>query len=438
MDDLNPTILDAAHKLGDAPLDEASLVEHIHPLFSRVLARNQQRDEIYLANHSLGRPPDLVATEIARALDAWYTDLDEAWELWIDARDRYRRRVARLLSWPQWDAVVPKTSAGQGLRAVLNAMPASAPGRALNIVSTRAEFDSIDFILKAYAHKGLARVRWVEPDRHDLIETDDLLDAIDETTDLVVVSMVCFVTAQIIDDIERVIEHARRCGALVVLDAYHAFGVLPIDFGRLDPDFVIAGNYKYTRGGPGACFLAVNPAHLSPAGGVPDPGSLMPIDTGWFAKQDPFAYRRTDRPQYAPGGDAWLESTPPVFTYFQALPGLELTLALGVGRLRDYSLSQQALLIEHLKANGVTPSQPEQHGAYVLVEVDDGHDVARQLKALGVNADARPCPRTHAWVVRLCPDLLNTERELIEAARRIGHVIGDGEGEFVGEDQSLS
>ncbi len=423
MDDPHPDILQAADKLGDGPLGEAGLVEHIHPLFSRVLARSGRADEIYLANHSLGRPLDLVAAEVARALDAWYADLDGAWEYWLQARDRYRRLVARMLGWPRWDAVVPKTSAGQALRAVLNAAPDPQPGDTLNIVSTRCEFDSIDFILKAYAHKGRARIRWVQPAEDDLIDTNDLLGAIDETTDLVVLSLVCFVTGQVIDGVERVIERARDHGAMVVLDAYHAFGALPIDFGSLNPDFIIGGSYKYTRGGPGACFLAVNPAHLSPTGGVPDPGSLMPLDTGWFAKQDPFAYRRTDRPEYAAAGDAWLEATPPVLTWFQALPGLELTLALGVDRLRDYSLAQQARLIEHLSANGIATREPPRHGAFVLVGVEDGHAITRQLKALGVNADARPCPRSGGWVVRLCPDILNTGQELREAAGRIGRVL---------------
>jgi kynureninase len=45
--------------------------------FSRVL----ERDEIYLANHSLGRPPDRMAEDVRAALDAWYRDMDGAWQL---------------------------------------------------------------------------------------------------------------------------------------------------------------------------------------------------------------------------------------------------------------------------------------------------------------------------------------------------------------------
>src|SRR2546430_12883348 len=52
---------------------------------------------------------------------------------------------------------------------------------------------------------------------------------------------------------------------------------------------------------------------------------LRTLDTGWFAKQDVFAYLRPEPPQFAPGGDGWLESTPPVLAPFQALAGLEIT-----------------------------------------------------------------------------------------------------------------
>ena len=54
----------AVHSLGSGPLTEEGLRAHIFPLFSRVLTR----DEIYLANHSLGRPLDCMADDVREAL----------------------------------------------------------------------------------------------------------------------------------------------------------------------------------------------------------------------------------------------------------------------------------------------------------------------------------------------------------------------------------
>ena len=134
-------ITDAVGRMGPGALSEEALVQHIHPLFSRVLARNEKSSEIYLANHSLGRPMDMVSDLVQGALDGWYEQLDGVWNAWLDARDRYRAAIAAMLCWPDERAVVPKTSAAQGLRAVLNAVPVQMP----SIVSTECEFDSIDF-----------------------------------------------------------------------------------------------------------------------------------------------------------------------------------------------------------------------------------------------------------------------------------------------------
>ncbi len=109
----------------------------------------------------------------------------------------------------------------------------------------------------------------------------------------------------------------------MLLDVYHSLGALPVDVAALDVDFAVGGSYKYLRGGPGACFLYVHPRHLD--------GSLRTLDIGWFAKREPFAYRRPDPPQFAEGGDAFLESTPPILTWYQARAGQQLALALGRG-----------------------------------------------------------------------------------------------------------
>ena len=60
-------------------------------------------------------------------------------------------------------------------------------------------------------------------------------------------------------------------------------------------EFDEAGNFIQGWGGPGAGYLYLHPRHLD--------GSLKPLDIGWFAKKDKFAYRRPDPPDFAPGAD---------------------------------------------------------------------------------------------------------------------------------------
>jgi kynureninase len=193
-------------------------------------------------------------------------------------------------------------------------------------------------------------------------------------------------------------------------------GVFPVDVMALDADFAIGAAYKYLRGGPGAGYLYLHPRHLD--------GSLSTLDVGWFAKRDHFAYERPDPPQFGVGGDAFLESTPPVMTCYQARAGQVFTQAIGVQRLRDYSLAQQRRLVSALAERGVIATGGSaDHGAFVVVTCggDDAPRAARRgveaLAARGVIADARG-PR-----IRLCPDVLTTTDELDLAARAVAESI---------------
>jgi kynureninase len=369
------------------------LGREVWPRFSRVRARAG----IYLANHSLGRPPDAMAAGLAAAVDAWYRDLDGAWDTWLAGRERFRALVARLVGAPRPDCIVPKASAGAGLRAVLGALP----GR-LRVVASDGEFDSIDFILRAWRQRRRIALK-IQPWRQ--------LTA--EGADLVVLSTVMFASGEIVPDLAGRIAAAHRAGAMVLLDVYHHAGALPLDLAALDADFAIGGCYKYLRGGPGAAWLYLRPDHAE---------SLRSLDTGWFAQEAPFAWTRSqttpNRPRYGPGGDAWLESTPPALAPFQALAGLEFTLELGVDKLRAHNLWQKQTLAAQLARHGVKARGTDaDHGAFLTLPHPEAPRLARALKARGVTVDAR------GQLLRLGPDILNSEAELAEAARTLGELL---------------
>ena len=382
---------DAIAALGSGPLTEAALAKHVFPLFSHAL----DTDRIYLENHSLGRPLDQTADDIQEACSLWQSKLGDAWEWWLAERECSRSRIARLIGSPRTDCVVPKTSAGQGLRTVLNAMPGTP-----RVISTGGEFDSIDLILRQYAACGRIQVTWVEP------EVSAVTAALDAGADLVVVSQVLFMTSRILHGIDRLAEACHAAGARLLVDAYHAIAVFPVDVIKMGADFVIGASYKYLRGGPGAGFLYISPAVLD--------SGFVPLDTGWFAKDDPFAFERPDPPKFAAGGDAFLESTPPIFTYYQARAGQQFTLEIGVARLRAYSLQQLARFKSYLADAGVSAEGggPD-YGAFLTIRVPDARDVVRRLAERGVDADAR------GHLVRVCPDCLTTDEEMQRAALSI-------------------
>ena len=409
MDDSDGGIAAAMGALGTGPLTEAGLRAHVWPLFTRALERSAR--VIYLGNHSLCRPLDRTARDVAQGVSEWALGLNEAWTPWAAARDRYRDGVARLIHAPSADCIVPKTSAGQGLRAVLNALPPGTDGR-LRVVATEGEFDSLDFILRVYRERGRIALTLVPPRQDGRFHAQDIAAAVTPGTDLVVVSSVMFRTGQVVQGLHGLAASAHAAGAKLMVDVYHGAGVLPTDVQAWEADFAVGGCYKYLRGGPGACWLYVHPDHLR----------LRTLDTGWFAKKDVFSYARPEPPEFAGGGTGWNESTPPVLVPYQALAGLEFTLAIGVERLRAYSLAQQArlaalLAAEGIEARGALGANAPAHGAFLTVRHPRAAELAQALDARGVHGDAR------GEYLRLCPDILNPDEELVRAARLAGEAL---------------
>lgn len=390
--------------LGDGPLTEEAIQRHIAPLFSRVLGG----ERVYLANHSLGRPLDVMAEDVAEAVSLWYSKLGDALDEWTEAIQGFRERIAKLIHAPRVDCVVPKTSAGLGLRTVLNALP-NTP----KIVTTRGEFDSIDVVLKQYAALGRIEIRWVEADTRGEFSVGPLIDALKAGADLVVVSQVMFMTGQIVEGLDELAEACHQHGARIMVDAYHAIGVIPLDVAAIGADFVIGGSYKYMRGGPGAGFLYISPEVLG--------SGLRPLDTGWFANADTFAYERPEPPIFKPDGDAFLESTPPVLTYYQARSGQEFVLGMGVERLRAYSLRQLAALRGYLIDARVDArlifGGDARHGAFLAIQLKDAMEISAEMEREGIVCDARG-----EWL-RLCPDCLTRDEELRHAAEVLGRAL---------------
>ena len=392
------------------------IAEEIAPRFSLALQAERYREEVYLANHSLGRPLDKLSQDVHAAIELWYARMDDCWEdddAWTAEQDLWRSNIARLLGLPSYDLVVPKTSAAQGLRAVLNALTENWP---LNIVTTTGEFDSIDFVLKTYAHKGVANVTWVPPTADDngvpLFEADKIAEAITENTHLVVFSRVFYSTSQILQGFDKVVQRAHDNGALVVCDVYHAAGVIPLDMTTEGYDFAIGGSYKYLRGGPGVGYLAIHPKTIEKG--------LRTLDTGWFAKADHFDFQRPNEPKVKPRADGWLEATPLVLAPYQGKSGLEFVIEIGVENLRKYQVQQLQSLRETFKELGLnmhTPSNPSSYGAFALLLHEDAPQVRKHLKCKGVNVDSR------LKAVRFGPDLLNTKEEFMKAAQVVRSVV---------------
>jgi kynureninase len=396
------SVAEAIAALGPGPLTEDTLRTHIFPLFSHTIAR----PGIYLANHSLGRPLNQTQDDVRECIELWQSHLGDAWDGWMIEHHAYRSRVSQIIGALRPDCIIPKTSAGQGLRTVLNGLPGTP-----RVLSTDCEFDSVDVILKQYAAVGRVQLELTSIHGADgQLDLSPLFDRIKKGIDLVVVSQVLFMTGELLPRLDGLARHCHEHGARLLVDAYHAVGALPVDVTAMGADFMIGGSYKYLRGGPGACFLYLSPDALA--------SGLRPLDIGWFAKDQPFRFERPDPPRFAAGGDAFLESTPSVLSWYQARAGQQFTLGLGVERLRDYSLDRLRRLKRYLAAHGIEAQGADDiHGAFLTVKHPGAPALADALREHSIITDARD-----RWL-RLCPDCLTLDGALADTATAVAAVL---------------
>ncbi len=384
--------------MGSGPLTEEAVARWIRPLFSRTLMRK----EVYLAAHSLGRPLDQTFVDLAEGAELWANRLRDARGPWLEEERRYRAALAALLGLNRPDCVVPKLSAGHGLRAVLNTLP---PGS--TVLTTGGEFSSVAVVLAQYAALGRLRVVRAVADADGRWTAACVMDVLrrEPETQLVVVSHVFYADGQVFDGLPALAAECHRHGAGLLVDAYHSLGAVPFTMAGLGCDYLIGGCYKYLRGGEGAAFLALAP-------GMAD--NVRPLDTGWLALEpgmDPWA---AGGPTLRSGGDAWLEGSPAPLTYYQARSGLAFTRLIGVDRLRAYSLGQLQFLRGLLASHGIASQGGDaEHGAFLTIATPNATQVVQDLAAQDITVDER-----HGRI-RICPDVLTTRTELERVAAEI-------------------
>lgn len=102
---------------------------------------------------------------------------------------------------------------------------------------------------------------------------------------------------------------------------------------------------------------------------------------------------------------------------YQARAGQRFALAMGVDRLRAHSLGLQWRLVELLAERGIAArgGTPER-GAFVVVRDARARALAGGLAQRGIVTDARG-----EWL-RLCPDILTFDAELVAAADALAEV----------------
>ncbi|HMF86859.1 MAG TPA: aminotransferase class V-fold PLP-dependent enzyme [Gemmatimonadaceae bacterium] len=364
----------------------------------------------YLVSNSLGPMPRTVPEKMAEYVRDWGELGVKAWNKgWWEMPVNVGNEIAPLLNAGEGEVVMmPNVTIAQ--TAVLSSMDFS--GKRDRIVMTELDFPSVRYAYAEMAKRVGAKIIVVRSDDGITIDEERLLDVIDERTRLVAVSHVLF-RSSFLMDADKICRHAHEVGALVSLDSFHAVGIVPVNVKRSKVDFLTGGVLKWLCGGPGGCFLYVNPK-------VRD--ELAPALTGWQAHARPFAFE--DSMEYTTGAFRWLNGTPVIPALYAAAEGPKILRKVGVAAIREKSLRLTSRLIELADERGFKVNAPRdaaQRGGTVALDIPHGYEVAQHLLSRDILVDYRV-----GTGIRIAPHFFTKENEVVEVIFEIDQAIETG------------
>jgi selenocysteine lyase/cysteine desulfurase len=299
-----------------------------------------------------------LANEVRAAFDAYMEDrllVGANWDVWVMKNESVRNLMASLLGAAP-DEIAVTASVSAGLNSLASALQFGGPRN--KVVVSDFEFPTNAQIWHAQEPRG-ARVVHVPRDADGYIPAEAFEKVIDEQTQLVAITHVCFRNGAKLD-IPGIVRLARAKGAKVLLDCYQSVGSLDIDVKALDVDFAAGGMLKYLLGTAGIGFLYAKASCVQ---------SLVPTNSGWFAQADITAMDITaNRP--APNARRFEAGTPPVVNCYAAEAGLKMLLKVGAPAIEKRNLALTRRCMERLEEIGwpsITPAQDKRRGATVAV-----------------------------------------------------------------------
>ncbi len=353
-------------------LDRAAL----RAAYSRFLAK----DRVLLTGHSHQAWPDALRDAMARYFDDSAELVDDKWgEAVFPKLDAVGARILERLGFDRDDAIAFGKSTHELVFRLISAL-----GPRPRIVTTTGEFHSLYRQLTRLAEEGV-EVTWVEASPREGL-ADRLLAAITPGTTMVAFSAVLFEDAYVVPRLGEIAARAVEVGAIPLVDAYHAFNVVPIEWGPAKERlFVTAGSYKYAGIGEGLCWLR-----------VPRDTELRPVDTGWFADFAALEAPRQPRVGYAEGGARFAGATFDASIVYRAEAALDHWDRFGLtpAALRAISVAQTRRILALLDAGGLgdrvaSARDDERRGGFVAVRAPAAQEVVARLRARRVLVDAR-------------------------------------------------
>lgn len=338
-------------------------------------------ERLLLTGHSHQAWPDVACEGMVEAFNDAAELVDTKWERAFAKADRVRRGYRELIGDPEAEIALGASTHELVLR-FLSALDLRGRPR---LLTTDGEFHTLRRQLGRLAEEGLEIVRVPARPVDTLAERLD--DELSRTTAAVLVSAVLFEDARIVPHLDWLAFRCQELDAELLVDAYHALGVIPFRAPR--NAWVVGGGYKYLQLGEGNCFLRV-PEHA---------WGWRPVITGWYAE---FATLGEDagrpaRIPYGRGAAAFAGSTYDPTSHYRAARVLDFFAEHGLTPevLRESYQSQLAVLagaFDRVREPSITRDREtplERFGGFLSLRTPRAGELQAALYERGVFTDHR-------------------------------------------------
>lgn len=193
------------------------------------------------------------------AVVAWVREAcqngDTSWPSWARKAEELRGLLASLMS-ASVDEIALAHSTTEGIGFVAEGFPWK-PGD--NVVTLADEFPSNQYPWMNLAHRGVETRRVATNEGRVVV--DRLVAACDRRTRILAISWVSYSSGWR-NDLDQLADLAHAHGALLLVDAIQALGVIPLDASRTPIDFLAADGHKWLLGPEGMGVFFIRREHL--------------------------------------------------------------------------------------------------------------------------------------------------------------------------------
>lgn len=366
----------------------------------------------YFLYHSIGQFPEKskrIGEALADFADTWSAVNDAQWPLALARRQEFIEYWRRLIKAPP-GTITTAENVTVALYSVIRSLPRHCRERRLLV--TADCFPSLHFLLSGLSECTGFTLETVplRPGEYWVREED----VIQRWTKDVGVALLTFVTstASYRCDLQRLVEHGRRCGTVVGVDITQGIGLLPYDLTETPADFTVSTTLKWLCGTSGAGIIQMRESLIR---------ECRPELRGWFSQEDIFSWDIANF-RYAPDARRFDHGTPAVLGCVGSLPALKWHAAQDPAAILAHNRRLSHAIIEGAKELGLElacAEADENRGGSVTLRLPaetNTEKLLAELRARNVFADCR------GRILRLSPGnmtaMLGVEN-LIGVLRRV-------------------